>query len=105
MEPSKTGGSWWRVDKTWSTGDWNDKTLQYSCLENLMTSLKWHKDRDLKDELPRSVGEQYAHHSERNEEVEPKWKHCPAVDASGAENNVLYFNCKISQTEHTSGYR
>ena len=60
MEPSKTGGSWWRVDKTWSTGDWNDKTLQYSCLENLMTSMKRQKDKTLKDELHWLVDVQYA---------------------------------------------
>ena len=84
-------GSWWRVDKTWSTGDWNDKTLQYSCLESLMNSMK--KNRKLK-ELPRSVGVQYAtgeeqrNRSRRNEEAEPKWKQRPVVDASGAESNV-----------------
>ena len=46
-------------DKMWSTGEWNGKTLQYSCLENPMNSMKWQKDRTLKDELPRSVGAQY----------------------------------------------
>ena len=43
-------------DKMWSTGEGNDKLLQYSCLENPM---KRQKDRTLKDELPRSVGAQY----------------------------------------------
>ena len=43
-------------DKTWSTGEGNGKPLQYSCLENLMHSMKRQKDRTLKDELPRSVG-------------------------------------------------
>ena len=47
-------------DKTWSTGEENGKPLQYSCLENLMHSMKRQKDRTLKDELPRSVGAQYA---------------------------------------------
>ena len=42
-------------DKTWSTGEVNDKPLQYSCLENPMNSMKRQKDRTLKDELPRSV--------------------------------------------------
>ena len=94
MGPSKTGGSWWRVDKTWSTGDWSDKTLQYSCLENLITSMKRQKDRKLKYELPRSVGEQYAtgeeqrNSSGRNEEVEPKWKQGPVVNVSGGESEV-----------------
>ena len=44
-------------DKMWSTGEGNGKPLQYSYLENLMNR---QKDRTLKDELPRSVGAQYA---------------------------------------------
>jgi len=44
----------------WSTGEGNGKPLQYSCLENPMNSMEWQKDRALKDELPRSVGAQYA---------------------------------------------
>ena len=47
-------------DKMWSTGEGNGKPLQYSCLENPMNSMKKQKDRTLKDELPRSVGAQYA---------------------------------------------
>ena len=47
-------------DKTWSTGEENGKTLQYSCLENPMNNMKRQKDRTLKDELPRLVGAQYA---------------------------------------------
>ena len=48
----QTGG-----DKTWFTGEGNGKPLQYSCLENLMNSMKRQKDDDeLKDELPKSVG-------------------------------------------------
>ena len=47
-------------DKMWSTGEGNSKPLQYSCLENPMNSMKRRKDRTLKDELPRSVGAQYA---------------------------------------------
>ena len=47
-------------DKTWSTGEGNFKPLQYSCLENPMNSMKRQKDMTLKDELPRSVGTQYA---------------------------------------------
>ena len=34
--------------------------LQYSCLENPMNSMKRQNDRILKEELPRSVGAQYA---------------------------------------------
>ena len=47
-------------DKMWSTREGNGKPLQYSCLENLMNSMTRQKDRTLKDELPRSVGAQYA---------------------------------------------
>ena len=47
-------------DKTWPTGEGNGKTLQYSCLENPMNNMKRQKDRALKDELPRSVGDHYA---------------------------------------------
>ena len=47
-------------DKTWSTGEGNGKPLQYSCLENLMNSMKRQKDMTQKDELPRSVGAQKA---------------------------------------------
>ena len=69
-----------RSDKMWSTGEGNGKSLQYSCLVNPMNSMKRQKDRTLKDELPRSVGVQYAtgkeqrNGSRRNEEAEPKQK-------------------------------
>ena len=67
-------------DKMWSTGAGNGKPLQYSCLENLMNSMKRPKDKTLKDELLRSVGAQYANgeqwrnNSRKNEETEPKQK-------------------------------
>ena len=65
-------------DKMWSTGEGNGKPLQYSCLENPMSSMKRQKDRMLKDELCRSVGAQYAtgdqwrNNSRENEETQPK---------------------------------
>ena len=49
-----------RSDRLWSTGEGNGKPLQYSCLENPMNSMKRQNDRILKEELPRSVGAQYA---------------------------------------------
>ena len=58
-----TQDRWFMVessDKTWSTGEENDKPLQYSCLENAMSSMKRQKDMTLKDELPTSVGTQDA---------------------------------------------
>ena len=60
-----------------------------------MDSMKRQKDRTLKDELPRSVGSQYAteeqwrNSSRRNEETEPKWKQHLAVDVSGGENSLM----------------
>ena len=67
-----------RSDRMWSTGEGNDKPLQYSCLENPMNSMKRHNDRILKKELPRSVGAQYAtgdqwrNNSRKNEGMGPK---------------------------------
>ena len=61
----------------WSTGEGNGKPLQYSCLENPMSSMKRQKDMTLKEELPRSVGTQYAtgdqwrNNFKKNEEMEP----------------------------------
>ena len=47
-------------EKTWSSGEGNGKPLQYSCLENLMNSVKRQKFMTLRDELLRLVGAQYA---------------------------------------------
>ena len=75
-------------DKMWSTGEGNGKPLQYSCLENPLNSMKRQNDRTLKDELPRSVGAQYAtgdqcrNYSRKNEETEPKQKQHPVVNVS-----------------------
>ena len=49
-----------RSDRMWSTGEGNGKPLQYSCLENPMISMKRQNDRIPKEELPRSIGAQYA---------------------------------------------
>ena len=81
-------------DKMWSIGERNGKTLQYSCLENPMNSMKKQKDRTLKDELPRSLGAQYAtgnqwrNNSRKNEETEPKQQHHPVVDVTGDRSKV-----------------
>ena len=81
-------------DKTWPTGERNGKPLQYSYLENPMNSRKRHKDRTLKDELPRLVGAQYAigdqwrNNSRKNEEMEPKQKQHPVVDVTGDGRKV-----------------
>ena len=77
-------------EKMWSTGEGNGKPLQYSySLENPMNSMKRQKDRTLKEELPRSVGAQYAtedqwrNNSRKNEETETKQKQHPVVDVTG----------------------
>ena len=49
-----------RADRMRSTLEGNGTPLQYSCLENPMNSMKRQNDRILKEELPRSVGAQYA---------------------------------------------
>ena len=80
----------------WSSGEGNGKPLQYSCLENPMNRMKRQKDRTLKDELPRSVGAQYAtgeqwrNSSKKNEEMEPKHKQHPVVDmkSDAVKNNI-----------------
>ena len=70
------------------------KPLHYSCLENPMNSMKRQNDRILKEELPRSVGAQYAtgdewrNNSRKNEGMEPKQKQCPVVDVTGDGSKV-----------------
>ena len=59
-----------------------------------MNSIKRQKDTMLKDDLPRSVGAQYAtgeewrNSSKRNEEAEPKRKQQPVVDVTGDGSKV-----------------
>ena len=78
----------------WSTGEGNGKLLQYSCLENPMNSMKRQNHRILKEELPRSVGAQYAtgdqwrNNSRESEGMEPKQKQYPVVDVSGDRSKV-----------------
>ena len=80
--------------KMWSTGEGNGKPVQYSCLENPMNSMKRQKDRTLRDELPRSVGTQYAtgdqwrNNSRKNEGTKPKQKQHTAVDVTGYRSKV-----------------
>ena len=80
--------------KTWSTGEGNGKPLQYSCLENPVNNMKRPKDMTLNEELPRSVGAQYAtgdkwrNNSRKNEGMEPKQKQHPVVDVTGNRSKV-----------------
>ena len=59
-----------------------------------MNSMKTQKDRILKEELPRSVGVQYAtgdqwrNNSRKNERMNPKQKQYPVVDVTGDRSKV-----------------
>ena len=61
-----------------------------------MNSMKRQKDRTLKDELPRSVGAQYAtgdqwkNNSRKKEGTEPKQKQHPVVDVTGDRSKVWW---------------
>ena len=63
-----------------------------------MDSMKRQKVRTLKDELPRSVGAQYAtgeewrNNSRKNEEMEPKQKQHPVVLVTGDRSKVQCCN-------------
>ena len=56
---------------------------------NPVSSMKRQKDRTLKEQLPRSIGAQYAtgnqwkNNSRKNGETEPQQKQHPVVDVSG----------------------
>ena len=59
-----------------------------------MNSMKRQKDRTLKEELPRSVGAQYAtdqwrNNSRKNEGMEPKQKQHPVVNVTGDGSPML----------------
>ena len=78
-----TQDGWVMVDRSvrmQSTGEGNGKPLQHSCLENTMNSMKRQNDRIPKEELPRSLGAQYAtadqwgNNSRKNEGMEPMQK-------------------------------
>ena len=88
-----------RSDRMWSIGEGNGKPLQYSCLENPM---KRQNDRIPKEELPRSLGAQYAtgdqwrNNSRKNEGTEPKQKQYPAMDVTGDRSKVRYIKSNIA---------
>ena len=83
-----------RSDRIWFTKEGNGKPLQYSCLENPMNSMRRQNDRILKEELPWSVGAQYAtgdqwrNNSRKNEEMKPKQKQPPLMDVTGDRRKV-----------------
>ena len=83
-----------RSERMWSTGEGKGKALQYSCLEIRMNIMTRQNDRILKEELPSSVGAQYAtgdrwrNNSRKNEGTEPKQKQYPVVDVTGDRRKV-----------------
>ena len=93
----------------WSTGEGNGKPLQYSCLENPMNSMKIQNDRILKEELPRTVGAQYAtgdlwrNNSRKNEGMEPKQNQYPAVDVTGDKGRPDAVKSNIAEEPGMSG--
>ena len=83
-----------RSDRMWSTGEGNGQSLHYSCPENPMNSMRRQNDRTLKEELPRSVGAQYAtghqwrNNSRKNEGMEPEQKQHRVTDGTGDGSKV-----------------
>ena len=87
--------SWWRIQT--KCGPLEKRMANHFSILALRTPWtvwKWQKERTLKDELPRSVGAQYAardqwrNNSRKNEETEPKQKQHPAVDVTGDGSRV-----------------
>ena len=88
-------GSWWKgLTECGTLEKGMANPLQYFCLESPMNSITRGKDRKLKDELPRSVGAQYAtrdqwrNKSRKNEGMEPKQKQHPVVEGTGDRSKV-----------------
>ena len=67
-----------------------------------MNRMKRQNDRILKEELPRSVGAQYAtgdrwrNNSRKNEGIEPKQKQYPVVDVTGDRRKVQCYKEQYS---------
>ena len=76
-------------DKMCSIGEGDGKPLQYSCPENPMKNIKRQKD-----ELPRSVGDQYANgdqwrnNSRKTKETKTKQKQYPIVYVTDNRSKV-----------------
>ena len=83
-----------RSDRMWSTGEGNGKPLQYSFLENLMNNTKRQNYRIPKEELPRSLGAQYAtgdqlrNNPRKNKGMKTKQKQYPSVDVTEDRSKV-----------------
>ena len=88
------GRSWWRGLTECGPLQKVQANNQYYFLENPMNSMKRQKDGTLKDELPRSVGAQYAtgdqwrNNSRKNEGMEAKQKQYPVVEVTGDRSKI-----------------
>ena len=86
--------SWWRV--LTKRGPLEKEMANHFSILALRSHEQYEKakDRALKDELPRSVGAQYAtgyqwrNHSRKIEEMEPKQKQYPLVDVTADGSKV-----------------
>ena len=74
-------------EKTWSTGEGNGKSFQYSCLENPMNSMNRLKDRTLKG-AQYATGEDWRNNFRNNKETEPTWKQRLLGDVTGDGSKV-----------------
>ena len=81
--------------KKWSSGEGNANYFSLLALRTPWTIWNGKKIGHLKNELPRLVaaqyttGNQWRNNSKKKEEMEPKWKQCPAVDVTGdGKNNI-----------------
>ena len=95
MGPPKTGGSWWRG--LTQCGPLEKRMGNHFSILTLRTPgtvWKGQNDRILKEELPRSVGAQYAtgdqwrNNSRKNEGMETKQNQYPAVDVTGDRSRI-----------------
>ena len=89
------GGSWWKG--LTERGPLEKGMANHFSILALRTperSMKRQNDRILKEELPRSVGAQYAtgdqwrSNSRKNEGMEPKQKQYPVVDVTGDRSKI-----------------
>jgi len=93
------GGEVWQNVVHWRR---EGQSISVSCLEIRMNSMKRQNDRILKEELPRSVGAQYAtgdrwrNNSRKNEGIEPKQKQYPVVDVTGDRRKVQCYKEQYS---------
>ena len=90
----KMGGSWWKGLTECGPLE-KGMANHFSILAlRTMNSMKTQTDGILKEELPRSVGAQYAtgdqwkNNSRKNEGMEPKQKQYPAMDVTGDRSKI-----------------